>query len=100
MSTAHRMNIEQIKRNTKDALERLYISLIDQYYEEIGDQIKERSAHGFNFLTFEFINNNEYPDELVVKVVDQLVKILRADGFDTSDRQYCGAVIYINISWQ
>ena len=100
MGLEHRMNIEIVKRNTKEANERLYVSGVDEYYEEIKDQIYERSLNGFNCLSFNFPDSG-FPFDLEIRIIDQLVKILLADGFNTTGRKSDEqtGVRYINISW-
>ena len=54
-----RMNMETIKRNTKETLEKLYVSEI----EAIRDTITEKSQMGFDNLTFNF-TETKLPGEL------------------------------------
>uniref|UniRef100_A0A6C0JVF7 Phage protein n=1 Tax=viral metagenome TaxID=1070528 RepID=A0A6C0JVF7_9ZZZZ len=96
-----RLNIETIKRNTTEAVERLYISGVEQYYDGIRDEIIDKSQNGFNYLQVDF-KDTGYPPTLEIRIINQLVEILRADGFNIQNPRVddeTRTFYYIIIHW-
>src|SRR5579871_2196870 len=94
-----RMNINKIKKTTEEAREKLYVESLDKFYTYISTQVTENALIGLANYDMYIYKHDKLSPDMMANIVDQLVKILRADGFHIGVRVEDNGTYIIQLDW-